>query len=125
MISALRTAGKKVFLILPSPSETQFDPRRMIVRAWTDMNFRINALGMARSEAMDEMQPIASELRRVAQSTGSIAIDPIATLCGEVCPAMTADGVPIYKDGSHLNPEYVRSHVDFLDDAMRSAPGTN
>jgi peptidoglycan/LPS O-acetylase OafA/YrhL len=122
MISNFRAEGKSVYLILPSPYAPQFDPRRMVMRRWGDMSFRVNAPVAVRSEVVDAMEPIASELRRVAQATGAKLIDPLDTLCGgRGCPGVLPDGVPIYKDGAHLNPAYVRSHVMFLDGVLRNA----
>jgi hypothetical protein len=32
---------------------------------------------------------------------------------------MTEDGRPIYRDGSHLRPFYVREHASFIDQALQ------
>lgn len=40
-------------------------------------------------------------------------------LCdGATCPAVTADGEPMYRDFAHLRPSYVRDHVRFLDETV-------
>jgi len=115
MISALRRAGKSVYLILPSANESRFDPRRMIVR----MRFSINAPVIARAELINSMEPIRSELKATSVASGANLLDPMDTLCAKMCSALLEDGVPIYIDGDHLNPEYVRRQVRFLDPVLR------
>jgi peptidoglycan/LPS O-acetylase OafA/YrhL len=119
MISKLRKAGKSVYLILPSANELRFDPRRMIERSWGNMSFSINAPIIARSTLIGSMEPIRSELKATSVASGSNLLDPMDTLCAKMCSALLEDGVPIYMDGDHLNPEYVRREVRFLDPVLR------
>jgi hypothetical protein len=119
MISDLRKAGKLVYLILPSANESRFDPRQMIIRTWGDMSFGIDAPIIPRAELIGAMEPIRSQLQTLSQASGATLIDPMDTLCGEGCAPLFEDGVPIYKDGDHLNPQYVRDHVKFLDPLLR------
>jgi hypothetical protein len=60
------------------------------------------------------VRPIVSRLRAIAKATGARVIDPIDYLCGEYCPVMTSDGLPIYRDEGHLNPSFVRTNVRYL-----------
>ena len=119
MISELRKAGKAVYLILPSANESRFDPRQMIDRTWGNMTFGIEAPVIPRAELIGSMEPIRSQLKTLSQASGATLIDPMDTLCGEGCAPLFEDGVPIYKDGDHLNPQYVRDHVKFLDSVLR------
>ena len=54
-------------------------------------------------------------------------IDPLKFLCPDgVCGAFSPEDELIYaKDGRHLLPDYVRKHVDFLDDSIWGRPQGN
>jgi hypothetical protein len=41
-------------------------------------------------------------------------------LASAVCSAMTDDQMPIYRDGTHLNPMYVRRNVHVFDALLSS-----
>jgi SGNH domain (fused to AT3 domains) len=60
-----------------------------------------------------------ARLRAVGEVAGAHIIDPIDYLCNSVCPTITPDGWPVYRDEGHLEAEYVRSHVYFLDSLLR------
>jgi hypothetical protein len=74
-------------------------------------------------EFRSTVRPIVDRLKAIAARTGAQVIDPIAELCDrERCPLTTAEGLPIFRDGSHLNPAFVRDHVRYLDEIFL-APG--
>ena len=53
------------------------------------------------------------------RATGAIPVDPVDYLCkGGSCPAVTAEGEPIYTDPVHMRPFFVRSRVRYLDPAL-------
>ena len=57
---------------------------------------------------------------KIAKNTGAITINPIASLCDDsVCPVLTPDGGPMYKDDNHINPAYVKQNVRYLDSIVR------
>jgi hypothetical protein len=61
-------------------------------------------------------------LKAIAARTGAQLIDPVPALCDrERCPLTTADGLPIFRDSNHLNPNFVRDHVRYLDDIFVEA----
>ena len=123
MISHFRTLGKRVFIVLSSPTGPLFSPVRMIERSPTDFSFRIREPYVSAPEFISTIRPIVDRLKAIAARTGAQVIDPIPELCDrERCPLTTADGLPIFKDGSHLNRDFVRDHVRYLDDIFL-APG--
>jgi hypothetical protein len=117
MISRFRAMGKGVFIVLPSPTGKIFSPLRMIERTPTDFSFRIREPYVSAPEFISIVRPIVDRLKAIAARTGAHVIDPISELCDpERCPLTTADGLPIFRDGSHLNPNFVRDHVRYLDE---------
>lgn len=122
MISRFGAMGKRVFIVLPSPTGKIFSPIRMVERTPTDFSFRIRELYISAPEFISTISPIVDRLKAIAARTGAHLIDPIFALCDrERCPLMTADGLPIYRDSSHLNPNFVRDHVRYLDDIFVAA----
>jgi peptidoglycan/LPS O-acetylase OafA/YrhL len=116
-VSHFTAAGKRVFIVLPSPTGRIFSPSRMIERTVTDFSFRIREPYISAPEFISTISPIVDRLKAIAARTGARVIDPIAVLCGrERCPLITSDGLPMYRDSSHLNPSFVRDHVRYLDD---------
>jgi peptidoglycan/LPS O-acetylase OafA/YrhL len=119
MIKAFSEQHKRVFIVLQIPVGTGLNPRDMIQRGLTTFAFDIVSKPLSRSAVVAELAPIHSQLIEIAERHGARIIDPLDTLCdAEQCRTMDADGNPIYKDGGHLRPSYVRANVRFLDDIV-------
>jgi SGNH domain (fused to AT3 domains) len=117
MITQFTAAGKRVFIVLPSPTGRIFSPIRMVERSVTDFSFRIHEPYVSASAFISTIEPIVDRLKGIAARAGAHVIDPVATLCGrERCPLTTVDGLPMYRDGSHLNPDFARDQVRYLDE---------
>jgi peptidoglycan/LPS O-acetylase OafA/YrhL len=115
-VANYRRGGRQVYLILPIPVGTGFDPSRLVARSLLDFGFKIVDRPVERVKVDAEIKPMASRLTEIAQATGAEVIDPVNYLCGNGnCPTFTGDGMPIYMDAGHLRPGYVRDHVTFLD----------
>ena len=122
MVQRFVATGKIVFIVLPSPTGKIFSPIRMIERTPTDFSFRIRQPYVSTPEFVSAISPIVDRLKAIAARTGAHLIDPIPALCGrERCPLTTADGLPMYRDSSHLNPAFVRDQVRYLDDIFVAA----
>lgn len=122
LIGDYRRMRRRVYLILPIPLGTDFDPYHLIVRGVGDFNFRVARTEVEQATVVEGLAPLTSRLRAVAKSTGATAIDPVDYLCQDGrCPTLMDDGSPVYKDVSHLRPAYVREHVTFLDDIVSIA----
>jgi peptidoglycan/LPS O-acetylase OafA/YrhL len=106
--------GRNVYLILPIPIGDDFDPSHLIVRGFS--NFGIARTQVERPKVVRELQDINAGLRKVAETTGAIVVDPVDYVCDErVCPTLMEDGSPVYKDAGHLRPTFVRERITFLD----------
>jgi peptidoglycan/LPS O-acetylase OafA/YrhL len=120
MIRGFTNDHKAVYIVLPSPTGTIFRPRNMITRSFSDFSFRIRPPNILTTDLVSQLRPVVVKLREIAARTGAVTIDPIASLCsGTTCPVLTSDGQPIFKDASHLNPEFVRANVRYLDDLVK------
>ena len=123
LIGSLRTAGKRVYLLLPIPVGHGFEPGQRIGGSRLGT---LTVLPLPPSIAMPPSQRrLHDRLAELAARSGAIAIDPLPTLCSadDQCRRSDAAGVPIYiKDGAHLTARYVREHADFLDPALKVAP---
>lgn len=122
MVAHFVASGKVVYIVLPSPTGLVFSPRRWIERGVTDFSFRIHEPFVSAPDYIAAISPIVGRLERIAAHTGAQLVDPLASLCNsERCPVVAADGTPIYRDRSHLNPLYVLNNVRYLDDIFMIA----
>jgi hypothetical protein len=63
-----------------------------------------------------------SRLREIAARTGAHILDPRTTLCTDMlCPAVGADGLPLYVDSNHLRNTAARERASFLDQTLLDA----
>ncbi len=115
VLTTLRDAGKKMYLILPLPTGDAFDPQMLFRR--TAFSVEITSKGgAARTVLMADIAPVWSALVRIANDAGAILVDPFASLCShDTCPAIDVDGEALYRDKNHLSPYYVRTHATFID----------
>jgi peptidoglycan/LPS O-acetylase OafA/YrhL len=124
-IQTLVAAGKKVDIILQTPVGVKIDPRKMIQRTVLAPGFEIKIPRLTRAELSKAVDPIDERLRVVARESGARVIDPVASLCDEImCPVVTDDGEPMYRDIAHLRPSYIRDHVQYLDEILLDSPST-
>ena len=117
-IVALIQQGKRVYLILQIPIGTMFDPRQMIRRTVLAPGFELGVEVPTKSSLLQWIGPVDRALREMAQSVGARVIDPMDYLCHSMCPAVSPEGTPMYRDRFHLLRSYVRYHVHFLDDLV-------
>jgi peptidoglycan/LPS O-acetylase OafA/YrhL len=114
-LKSLRAAGKKTYLVLNIPVGEGFEPKSMISGS------RLGTLTAPRVDprvALTASQKrIHDRLQQIAVASGAIVIDPMATLCNVQgqCLRTDAEGIPIYKDATHLRAAYVKRFVSFLD----------
>lgn len=116
LLADMVARGKRVYVVLNIPTGSQFDPRQMIRRGMLANPFSIQTSSPLRVEIEGSIAATTSKLIQAAAAAGAVVVDPFDFLCdATVCPAVTPDGKPIYRDRSHLRPSYVREHVHFLD----------
>jgi hypothetical protein len=104
----LTASGKRVVILLSSPRGPAFNPKSLIDR--DSIIVRVNALPppVPRGELSARAAPIDERIKRIAAKVGASVIDPADWLCtAQSCP--TAEGGRLlYKDDSHLRPDFAR-----------------
>ncbi len=115
-IRGLVRSGKRVFVILASPASPTFDPRRRISRS----DGRLDLRPLSVREFLATAAPQLEAVRRAVLAAGAEVIDPLPVLCPEgICPAVSSDGRPLYRDWSHMRPFYVRDRATYMDQVLK------
>ena len=71
---------------------------------------------LPKSLAIQRGEPSRSHILNIAKKTGAEVIDPFEYLCNQnYCPALSSEGVPIYKDYDHMSLYTVTHLVHYLD----------
>ena len=113
-VSSLKGMGKKVYIILDSPTGVEVDPKHLCIRTFSSPVSK-NGHPLSEREFIDRDKNVRDKLVEISQNTGAILVDPLKWLCENGnCISENADG-PIRCDESHLRPDYVRNHVTYLD----------
>lgn len=111
---ALIKAGKRVYFILDNPFGEELLPRMLLHRSFFK-GIEVRVQPLSKRAALERSEPVRLRVLQIAARTNSVVIDPIDHLCGSVCPALSEDGNPIYKDYDHLAIDVVISRVRYLD----------
>ncbi|MBA3936051.1 MAG: acyltransferase [Planctomycetes bacterium] len=118
LVAHVAASGKRVYLVLDNPSGDEVDPHYIFKRSFGQAGVR--GAGVSRTRILAQEGATRSFLAGLARPGSVIVIDALAELAvGDTCPAITADGEPIYKDNNHLRATFVRKHVHFLDATVR------
>jgi len=113
-VKILKSMGKKVYLLLDTPTGAELDPKNLSIRGYTSSNTS-GVRRMRVNDFLNRDQAIRQELLAIANEAGAEVIDPIPFLSdGEYIISSNEDG-PIRCDDSHLRPGFVRDHVKYLD----------
>ena len=122
-ITALKRSGKEVYIILDNPFGEELAPRSLLNRSFIH-KITIATETLTREDAIERDEPVRSAIKQIALDTGAKVIDPIEYLCDQsVCPALTHDGNPIYKDYDHLSLYAVTHQVHYLDFVVSESTG--
>jgi peptidoglycan/LPS O-acetylase OafA/YrhL len=119
-LASLVAAGKKVYIILPSPTPATQSPKSK----WPTRLARFASGKMPANLSRDRFDRqtgwVSAELRKVAAGSGAHVIDPAEFLCtGQLCPMTAPDSTPVYRDDNHLRAAFVAKHATFLDEVFR------
>jgi len=117
-IALLKANHKKVILVLNIPIGSEMDPFYMVQRnlAHFPNVFEVRDGGVNLSALEEKYGYIKKDLVSLAEQNGIEIIDPTKYVCGDAtCPSVDADGEPMYKDGQHLRPYFVRKNAAFMD----------
>lgn len=124
-IKDLVALGKIVYLILNIPTGNELDPKNIISKR-NILNFPdvfqipVKDSGIERAELDKKYGMVQHDLEQIAIKSGAIPIKPMDFLCQKKCKSLDADGSPMYKDGCHLRPSYIRTGGFFIDKTVRS-----
>jgi peptidoglycan/LPS O-acetylase OafA/YrhL len=114
-ITALKQSGKQVYVVLDNPFGEELAPRSLLNRSFFS-KITIDTKALLKSDAIERDEPTRSAIEKIALDTGAKIIDPIKYLCDQsICPALSHDGSPIYKDYDHLSLNAVTHEVRYLD----------
>ncbi len=105
---------KPVYLLRDNPSGHEFDPRSFFS---TDRlgKWSINPVTPSVTMSAVELK-LRATLITIARQNGAQILDPLPMLCrADRCERLTARGIPIYKDYSHLRPFFVKERAGFID----------
>ncbi|MDH4122239.1 MAG: acyltransferase [Deltaproteobacteria bacterium] len=122
MLKTLRQMGKQVYLVSSIPLGKQLEPLYNLKRSTLGLGefSLIPAGGTPRQEQEARFSQVIQNIRESAAEAGVPLIEPMNYVCDETfCPSYTPQGIPMYYDSGHLNPEYVRNHVFYLDEIFK------
>jgi peptidoglycan/LPS O-acetylase OafA/YrhL len=117
-IGALKRDNKRVVLVLNTPLGDALDPFYMVRRnlAHFPKVFEVRGGGINLTAFEAKYGTIKNDLIGIAEKNRAELIDPVKTLCGgDVCASVDRDGEPLYRDGQHLRPTFVRNRASFMD----------
>jgi peptidoglycan/LPS O-acetylase OafA/YrhL len=117
LISHLVNAGKRVFVLLETPSGRVYDPEAMMPTGWRRLLARSK---ISESPTRSNMEKFVGKtndkVRRAAEMAGARMINPLDYLCdSEFCPVTDKDSRLMYFNYGHLRQSYVRDHATYID----------
>lgn len=116
MVKSLKRAGKQVYVLLDNPFGEELAPRSLLRRSVFHGIEIVAGTPLSRMAAIERGEPIRSRVQKIAQGAGAEVIDPIEYLCDHgICPALSADGTPVYNDYDHLSLDTLLHRVRYLD----------
>jgi peptidoglycan/LPS O-acetylase OafA/YrhL len=125
LISHLVNAGKRVFVLLETPSGNVYDPETSMPTGWRRLLVRPKIPQSPTRSDMDIFIGKTDEkVRSVAEMAGAQVIKPMDYLCDkDVCPIIGNDGRFMYFNYGHLRRAYVRDHATYIDQIFILALG--
>jgi len=124
-VREFQTAGRRVYLILPSPTHGKFDPQTAVSRTMTGYTIDAESQeGVSTETLRINREKIATRLRDISARTGAGIIDPFDDICGTGprCSIFFADGDPKFADMMHLRPSFVMDHITVFDALVSTPP---
>jgi len=117
MLGALAANHREVYLLLDTPSDKSFHPLKFLGGS------RLTELTADTSRVKVKLTPSEMALNRkmhqIAARAGVKVLDPVSGFCDAElnCP-LIVQGKPVYRDGDHLRPFFVRERAGFIDQAL-------
>ena len=125
LIAHLVKAGKRVFVLLETPSGNVYDPQSIMPTGWRRLLARPKIPESPTRSQMEKFVGKTSEkIRNAAERAGARVITPMDYLCdNDICPIVGKDGHLMYFNYGHLRRAYVRDHATYIDQIFIPAPG--
>jgi peptidoglycan/LPS O-acetylase OafA/YrhL len=125
LITHLVNAGKRVFVLLETPSGNVYDPEASMPTGWLRL---LAHPKIPESPTLANMEKFVGKtdekVRNAAEMAGARVIKPMDYLCDKVvCPIIGNDGHFMYFNYGHLRRVYVRDHATYLDEIFTPAVG--
>jgi peptidoglycan/LPS O-acetylase OafA/YrhL len=112
---SLIKSGKKVYFVLDNPFGEELAPKNLVSRSIIS-GVQIKPTPLSKNISLQRDEPIRTRIMNIAKKSGAFVIDPYEYLCNrEECPALSDDGIPMYKDYDHLSLYAVTHQVHYLD----------
>ncbi len=117
MVGEFVKAGKKVYIMLPTPNGLfEYNPMSLVKRNFIGYWEIFPPQPGSFKEWQKSSQGTKVILTGIAERTGAHLINPEGDFCqGDYCRSATDDGTFIYKDAGHIRPFYARDYVKCLD----------
>jgi hypothetical protein len=121
LILRLTKVGKRVFVLLETPSSSIYDPATLMPTGWRRLLARPEIPESPTRSQMEKFSgKISERIQRAAETAGAQVIKPLDYLCDdEFCPIADKDGRLIYYNYDHLRTSYVRDHATYIDQIFR------
>jgi hypothetical protein len=127
LIGRLVRSGRRVYIVLSSPTSPRFMPTsripaavRLGLRAPAAIALSAGAVDLADFKAF--VSPVTRALEQVAAATGAQLLDPAESLCDAGrCPVASSDGRAYYCDSHHARTFYARTRASFIDAPLLAA----
>jgi peptidoglycan/LPS O-acetylase OafA/YrhL len=117
LISHLVHAGKRVFVLLETPSSDIYDPEKLMPTGWRRLLSRPKIPQSPTRANMEKFVGKTDEkIKRVAEAAGAQVIKPLDYLCdSDFCPITDKGGHLMYYNYGHLRQSYVRDQATYID----------
>jgi hypothetical protein len=73
-----------------------------------------------------DQEQLRDMLIEVARRAGVLTIDPYSAICkNDKCKRISENGMAIFKDRSHFNPDWAIKHTSYIDISLESYISAN
>jgi peptidoglycan/LPS O-acetylase OafA/YrhL len=115
LIASLQRRNVRVVLIVPQPFNELFHAKKLATRTLFGTHLTQGAQGV---RVEDMSRPFRSQVLAVGKRRQAVIVDPEAHICrGGLCETVW-NGLPVYKDETHLTARFVRERADYIDAAL-------
>jgi hypothetical protein len=123
LISHLIQSGKRVFIILETPTSRKFEPEKMLQTGWDRLfGSKLPATAPTREEMESYNREMSTTIQGAAEAVGARVIKPMDYLCdAKFCPGFTKEGRLMYFNYDHLRASFVRESATYIDQIFRPA----